>query len=483
MLEAFWNNDVVNYHPSPEQEAFHRALMVPGGKPDAPQPRLVVVGGGLQSGKSFSAGHHILGRWMFDDITWLVGRRYLDARKEYDYCRDAAVKLGAARQADCSYAADGPWEMKFINGHTVKTLSSDDTTRLASEAPASIFLCEPGRQTRDAFETCWERVIPKQGTLGVIGTFERAAGWYRSLWRECQGENEFSGVSLSLPSYANRRFYPQGQNDPGFLTEMKRAQADPVGWDRFQERFLGIPRVPHDMVFYEFSRPVHVSAHADYLPGVPVILAVDPGFNPSPACVLFIQVVQGQVRVFDELYLQKVLRRDLITLVEQHWAASAITDCIIDPYAGPQHGMGAESAEEDWRARLGPRGINVRLSERRRIEDRNGRVHDYLHRNELLQAPGLLISPRCRNTILEMEGWIDDDGNERGYRYRLRDDGSIASDTPLPQDDHACSALGYFLLDRFGFTDVKGSRLPAAQVTPAAAARRKIPSRSAYGGR
>lgn len=465
-LEIVWG--LVKYAPSPEQVEVHRALLVQGGTPELPQPRLLVVGGGLQSGKSYWIAQHILGRFMTDEITWLVGRRYKDCEKEYQYIRDAAVKCGIAKEKDCSYAVEGPWEMKFTNGHVVKTLSSDDVTRLASEAPDGIALCEPGRQTRDAYETCWERVVPKSGYLVANGTFERAAGWYRGLWRECQGENEFHGVSLSLPSYSNRRFYPQGERDPKFQAEMLRARNDPVGWDRFQERFLGIPRVPHDMVFYEFSRQVHVSARADYIPGVEVHLAIDPGFNPSPAAVLFIQIVQGQVRVFDEIYLTKVLRRDIITQVTQHYSFPSVVSAVIDPFGGSQHGMGAESAEEEWELRLAPRGVAVRLSERKTVEERITRVHDYLHRNEALQGPGVLFHPRVKNTVLEAEGWVDDEGNERGYRYRMRDDGTVVNDTPIPRDDHAMSALGYFLIDRFGYSDVRRTQLPPAKVhTPA----------------
>lgn len=452
-MKLLWGR--AKYTPHAEQEPIHAALSTPGGTPEIPAPRAVVVGGGIQAGKSVMSGNHILGRFMFDEITWLVGRRYKDCEKEYQYCRDAAVAAGYAKKEDCSYAVDGPWEMKFLNGHVLKTLSSDDTTRLASEAPDGIIMCEPGRQTREAFETCWERVVPKSGYLAVVGTFERSAGWYRSLWREFQGPNTYGGISMSLPSYSNRHFYPQGQNDPKFQAELTRAKNDPVGWDRFQERFLGIPRIPHDMVFYEFSRPLHVSSHAEYQPGVEVQIAIDPGFYPSAAVVLFIQVVQGQVRVFDEIYVHKVLRKDVITMVEQHFSFPYITRGVIDPYGGSQHGMGAESAEEEWQQRLAPRGIRVVQAPRRSVDDRIGRVHDYLHQNPLLGAAGLLFAPRVKQTVLEFEGWIDDEGHERGYRYPMTSDGRVTSDTPIPQDDHAVSCIGYFLIEQFGFTDIK----------------------------
>lgn len=457
------------YVPSPEQERVHRALFTD----TEAKPRLVIVGGGIQSGKSYLAGHHVLSRWVADEITWLVGNRYLDVKREYGYVRDNAVRLGFADQKHCSYSDEGPWSIEFRNGHTVKTLSSDDATRLASEAPDGIVMCEPGRQDREAFETCWERVVPKAGWLLLNGTFERAAGWYTALWRECQGPNEYDGVALSLPAYSNRTFYPGGERDPRFQEEERRAKADPAGWDRFQERFLGIPRVPHDLVFYEFTRAVHVHAErAEYVPGVPVYLAVDPGIQFA-SVVLFLQVIQGQVHCFDEIYVAQVLNRDIITMVEQHRAFGDVVKVVLDPYGGTQRAMGQESVWDTWRDRLGWRGITVTRPEGRpRIMDRIGRVHDFLHRNERIQAPGILFAPRCRYTILEMEGWVDDAGHERGYRYQVQEDGMITSETPMAKDDHAMSALGYFLLEHTGYHDRDqltgwgGRRPPVVVQTP-----------------
>lgn len=473
---------VLGYHPSPEQEAVHRALLQLGGSVSLPQPNLVVVGGGLQSGKSFGVAHHVLGRWLVDGLTWLVGRRYADAKREYGYIRDLAVANGFAEAKDCSYADEGPWEMRFGNGHIVKVLSSDDTTRLSSEAPDGIALCEPGRQTRDAFETAWERVVPQSGYLLLAGTFERASGWYRSLWRECQGPNEFNGVALSLPSYANRRFYPQGQQDPKFQAELLRAKNDPVGWDRFQERFLGIPRVPHDMVLREFVRGVHVRKDAEYTPDFDVILGVDPGYNPSAYAVIFCQVVQGQVRVFDELYMHETIGRDVITLVEQHWAFSSVKRVVVDPYGGAQHAMAQESPIETWTGRLASRGIAVMKSDRRSLADRDGRLHDYLHLNPVLGQPGIIIHPRAKNLIQELEGWVDDDGNERGYRFRVGSDGQIRSDTPLDRDNHAVSALGYLLIDQFRYSDAR-YLLPKPRVSLSALDRAYLARQRAYAGR
>ena len=175
--------------------------------------------------------------------------------------------------------------------------------------------------------------------LLLNGTFERAAGWYRALWREMQGPNEYAGHSLSLPSYANRRFYPKGMDDPGFQAEMRRVQNDPIKLARFQERFLGIPNVPHDMVFWEFVRNRHISPAAEYTPGFPVILAVDPGYDPSPAVVLFCQRIENQIRVFDEIYVTRVLRSAVINQVLQHWAFSHITDVVLDPYGDKRDGV------------------------------------------------------------------------------------------------------------------------------------------------
>lgn len=454
----------LGYTPSPEQAAVHRALLELSGTTDLPQPTLVVLGGGLQAGKSWFVAHHILGRYMLDEITWLVGRNYDDCVREYEYVRNIAVEHGIADRGQCSYAKDPPpggWEMRFSNGHLLRTISSDDATHLHAEAPDAIYLCEPGRQDYEAFLTAWDRVLPNQGTLALCGTFERAAGWYRSLWKECQGDNEFSGVSLSLPSYANRRYCPEGADTAWFVAERIRASQTLAGKARFDERFLGIPQIPHDMVFYDFSRPLHVRNSADFDSSSPVYLAVDPGIQFANV-VLFIQVINRQIRVFDEIYLSQVKNRDVINMVKQHYAFPNVEKVVFDPYGGTQRAMGQDSVIETWEENLS--GRNIYLSHPKDpkplIADRLNRVHDFLGHNFELNQPGLIYHPRAKNAILELEGWVDDEGIERGYRYRLTDRGEIASETPIPRDDHAASAIGYFIIEHLGYKDRERSKLP-----------------------
>lgn len=464
-MQVLWEG-IFHYTPWPEALPVHDYLSDPSDKVEPANlslPTLAVLAGGEQAGKTTTAASHVLGRWTVDKLVWLVGNRYEDCKAEYQYVRDAAVLAGAAKEKDCSYAADGPWAMTYTNGHIVKVLSSEDVTKLAREAPNGIVLCEPGRQTFEAFQYAWRRAVPRNAWMLIAGTFEGSTGasrWYPDLWRECQGDNPYGGRSFSLPSYANRSLYPKGASDPKFVDACKAIMAsNPMeGEEEIDERFRGIPRTQKGLVFSEFRRTVHVKDYAEFLPGVEVTLSVDPGYFPSAYSVGFWQNAGGQDRRFDEIYVHRMVSSEVLTLVENHASFPNVTHVVMDVAAGA-HAGAQDSAYETWLARLGPRGITI-SGQMIPIEERNNRIHDRLRINPLTNQPYTVIHPRCRMTAFEFE---------EGYRLRERRvSGLIGSDNPIDKDNHAVAEIGYYIVDRYGYADGPRRALPPARShTPA----------------
>lgn len=467
---------------SPEAEAVHRALLgeIRGkneeGQMVAHGP-LVVMAGGEQAGKSFCAGHHIAAAaaagptWTLgvksqtdtnqpEPVYWLVGNTYSDTRREFEYARNALVRTGLTRTGQYTNSKTGPWEIRLNNGALIRTIASEDTTNLAREAPEGIVVCEPGRQTEDAFWKAYLRSVPRRAWVLVAGTFETEAGphtaWLARLWRQLQvTPNAYHGTSLSLPSYANREMYPQGSLSPNYLAAVQTLRRTrPDDWeDVVAERFLGLPRRPSGMVFNTFSRERHVNARAEFLPGLPVHLAVDPGYAESAFAILFLQEFQGQIRQFDEFYLRGYVNSEAITVVLNH-PASAFLETVTIDQAAKVHAGSQPPAIEDWEREFGPRGVPV-LHQYMSVQDRNSRIRDRLLVNPTLQTPYLLIPPRCRNTIFEFE---------EGYRNKP------GTDTPIDRDNHAVAALGYYIVCRHGYSDqaLGGGRslLPGPTLTP-----------------
>ena len=452
-MELIWALN--GYKPSPEQRAVHEALLRPNNGIDpetgevGPLPSMAVLAGGEQSGKSFLGGMHCWGRWLVDPLIWLVGNRYEDAKREYEYVRDAAVAADLHKRA--SFAEDGPWELVYKTGQVVKVLASEDVTKLAREAPDGIIMCEPGRQSYESFRACWRRAVPRTAWMLVAGTFERDKGsvepWYPDLWNACQGENSYHASGLSLPSHANRSLYPRGEADPKFRAAIRTVRdtnkIDPD--DEIGERFYGIPRKHQGAVFSRnFSRQLHVRHEAEYLPGIDVSLAIDPGFANAFA-VLFIQVVSDQARVFDELYLHGIMGPDIISMVEQHRSFPDLNHIVID-VAAKSHHNAQGSAMEEWRNHFGSMGISV-VGRYVGVEDGLAATRRRLRVDPMTNQPLTIFHPRCVNTIWELE---------KGYRYHeRRGDGIIASEKPEDKNNHASKALAYWFMDRYGYADVK----------------------------
>ena len=449
---------LTGYVPSEHQRRVHEAALAvtTGVLPDTGEqgemPTVVVVAGGEQGGKTRSAVEHVHGLMDIDELTWLVGNRYEDCSQEYRGIRDVGVRVGLIREKEASYAEDGPWKLRFTNGHELEVLSSEDVTKVARRAPNGIVMCEPGRQTREAFESCYRRIGigDEPGWMLVCGTFEDAARWYPELYEEGLSDNPYKVTSLSIPTYSNLKRFPRGELDPRFrlLCDAIRKEHPVDGEDIIMERLYGVPRKKRGLVFWDFSRQIHVSNAARYIPGIEVSLAVDPGYGNAFA-VLFIQVVQGQVRIFDEIYMTRTRGGDIRSMIKNHESFPDLDHIVLD-VASTQHGNAQDSAFETWTADFGPRGISVDGRYVKLIEGIR-RVHDKLAMNVGVNppAPWLIVNPRCKMTIFECT---------EGYRYHVKTaTGEISSEEPIDEHNHAVKALGYWIVDRYGYSDVKHS--------------------------
>lgn len=473
-LEKMWA--LSGYAPWPESVPIHSALITPQVGPEGgSMPSLVVVGGGEQGGKSRSGAEHAFARWPNDRLIWLVGQRYEDCETEYQYLREAALKTPFHKKSSSGAHPDA-WELEYVNGHRVKVLSSEDVSKIAREAPDGIIMCEAGRQSYDAFRALWRRASQLSGWFLVSGTFENdPERWYADLWTQCQGDNPYRGKSFSLPTWANRLRFPEGRNDPKFR-ELVRSimETNPMeGAEEVAERFEGRPRQPKGMVFSEFRTNLHVRDFAEYQPGIPVLLFVDPGWFPSSYAVAFCQKVGRQLRQFDEIYVQHKTNREVIAMVKQHECFPDVSKVVLDR-ASKQHNNAQDSAFDAWVEELNDRGIVVTDAGYVKELDGRARLHDKLLLDPVNgNVPNYIVAPRCKMTIWEFQ---------RGYKLRQRNDGTYASDEPIDRHNHIIKALTYGVMVEFGTVEVRRA-LPEPQIESFGYERAFQARRRAYAGR
>ena len=435
----FWF-DEDEYKPSDPAIALHKELIRPRFDKDGnPVPVLVVLAGGEQAGKSWTGGYHIYAMHPWGKIFWIVGDRYEDTRNEFKYLTEAGIRAGAMEAKNCHMPVSTahPCSATFNNGAIVRTLSSADASTLAGQSPDGILMVEAGRQSYQAFRVLWTRAQHATAWFLVSGTFESTKGrWFPDLWRECQGDNEYLGRGLSLPSYSNPKLYPLGANDPKILSA-KRTLTE----EEFAERFMGVPRPTIGIVFPEFRRSTHVRLDAEYDPQFPVRLWVDPGYDHAYA-VLFVQIINDQVRIFKEIYVQGMINEQVISMVQNDALLGKIERVVIDiaanAHAGAQH-----PAMEEWRKAMGARHIPV-TSQLVKIETGIIRTKDKLHTDPMSNQPYMIFHPRVTSTIAEFE---------EGYRYPVKRDGIVGKWAPIDLNNDSCKAIAYGLVDAFGNSD------------------------------
>ena len=448
----FWL-DEVDYDPSPEAITVHEALLTPSfDSVGNPQPRLVVLAGGEQSGKSWTGAHHMFGYFMWGKTYWIVAERYEDSINEFKYLTEAAIKAGVMDPENVPVIGSAPRPLRaiFNNGAEVRTLSSGDATTLAGQSPDGILMVEAGRQSYQAFRTLWIRAHHTVGWLLVSGTFESYKGrWFPDLWRTCQGDNEYGGKSFSLPSYANKKLHPLGADDPT-ITAMRKTLSE----EEFAERILGVPRPSIGVVFPEFRRSTHVKSKADYDPNYPIRLWVDPGFYPSSYSVLWVQIINDQIRIFDEVYVNYLTNEDVASIVTQNPLFNKVERIVID-IAAEAHAGAQEPATATWRKMMAGRQVPI-VNKYVKVAHGIQRTHDKLRINPLTSEPWMVFHPRCEYSISEFED---------GYRFPIGKTGEMRGFlSPIDENNHSCKAAAYGIIDLYGLGEgTTVQRLPSTR--------------------
>ena len=421
--------------------------------------RFVQVTGGEQGGKSVIAAKMLLKRWIADMannpadgtgdgppiLYWLIGKAYSETEREFFYIADDLIKMGLPVKPP-KRIDPGTLEVKFPDERyprlKIETKSGQDISKMSKDAPHGIILCEAGQIELAIFERAQGRVAPRSGWLLLIGTMEESVGWFPSLAPQWA-----SGVdnrkSFRLPSYANTAWYPGGRNDPKIL-DLKRNQSD----DFYMERIEGIPVPPKGLVFPEFRADIHVQ-HCEQVKGEAIYIWEDPGYSGSYHAVEIANVIDGQVRIFDEIYVKGMITEEIVDIaMARDWWKGTVKYGVADIAARQHQAMPAVLQVWQEKANLHMHTAKVKINEG------TERMKSFLKMDPLTHGPKMIISPVCVGLISEFGAAPNpDDGQLRAYRWETDRSGQVVGLKPKDKNNDAIKATIYGLVDRFGVVD------------------------------
>ena len=349
--------------------------------------RFILVAGGEQAGKSMIASKFLLKKTFETEeagLYWLVAADYERTRAEFEYLVSDFAQLGILKKA--SKRVD-PGRIELADGTVIETKSAKDPRTLAMKAPNGIIGCEASQLDLESFYRLRGRCAPRKAWLFLAGTFESSLGWYPQMFQSWKyGVN--NEQSYSLPSWTNKHLYPEGKNDPEIL-RLKESSSD----DFFMERIVGVPSPPRGIVFPEFRPDIHVSENIEYVPDEPVHIWIDPGYAGAYA-LCAVQIINDQVRVFDEIYEQNLITEEIINIAQNRPWYKDLTYGVID-IAGYQH-QAMSAPAEVW---LDSTGLFLD-SEKININDGTERLKSTLKLTGKGE-PKLIISPKCKGLLSE----------------------------------------------------------------------------------
>jgi hypothetical protein len=415
--------------------------------------RFILVAGGEQAGKSLTASKYLFSRAFDVDgeaLYWLVAADYDRTRAEFDYLIDDFTRVFGARNVKATKIVnpgrivvgdpnDKNWRI------VIETKSSKDPTTLAMRSPHGILICEASQVDLETYNRLSTRVGSSRGWMMMTGTYESSLGWYPGLAKAWEIGTPTS-QSFKLPSPSNTYVYPGGVDDP----EILRMRQD-ISDEFFMERIMGEARPPAGLVFHEFRADLH-TADIHYIPNEPVHIWLDPGYDNESA-LLAVQIIDGTVHVFDEIYTRELVTSEVIHTARQRPWWQDVTYGTVDIAGRQHHAMPA--VVEVWLEEA-----NLRLTSNKvGINEGIERLRTFLRPNPLTHRSGVLISPYCKGLLSELGGCLHPMTNQMAvYSWSTDNDGNTVGDTPRDRHNHSIKALIYGLVGWFGHVTVSSGR-------------------------
>ena len=371
-------------------------------------------------------------------LVWVMGADFEDARMAIDsYIVPWLEQLGIYDYGRSSLPThkDQQAVVNTKTGNTYKAISAYDPLKIGREQPDRIQGEEISRWEKEVWDRSFGRLARKYETAQGFfsGSFESSLGWFPEIWKQGQSPNLQDIVSYSLPSWANIAIYPGGRDDPAIIS-LENQSPTP---ERFLERYGGKPAQPTDAVLPEFRVMLHVET-LELDPSKPVYVFIDPG--DYVYCVLFVQFVDDEVRVLNEVYVHNYSHEQVVQAVQLAPEWKYVRGGVMDVAGKQQSAGGFGSPVDHWRKDT---GLSLKTNYMK-VEQTIERLRSVLAINPATMKPRLRIDPKCRGLI--SEGGGGPSPVRGGGLWRMR------GMTPRAENDHAWKSLAYGIRAIYGTT-------------------------------
>jgi len=449
----------------PEQRAILAAATSDDPKKNK---RFIGFTGGEGSGKSKILSEIFIGKWP-DDLAsnptygdgvgppllyWLVGEDYTQVTEEFNYIKtdlmDLGIPVNSTDRVDPGYI-----EFKHPKERQprlrIETKSARDPAHLTRQRPHGIMQCEPGLSGITVYERCNGRVGGVRGWYAMGGTLEGSVGWFPQLlqaWAPGYGDSQ----SFELPSWTNTYYYPGGRQDPEIL-RLERESSD----EYFMERIAGKITPPKGLVISEFRADLHIR-DVQFDPDYDVYMCEDPGYGAQSAhSLICYQVINHQLRVFDEIYERGLVTQEIIRIAQRRSWWKAKKQLVADPHYKDQH-HATHSVSEIWALEV---GIYPEKNERVRVGPGIERLKTYFKPDPLSGEPGIVFAPHLQGVLSELGAALDPFDNKSYHPWKWKEDrtGQIVGLEPIDEFNHSLKALSYSIVHNFGYARAEENRI------------------------
>jgi hypothetical protein len=178
----------------------------------------------------------------------------------------------------------------------------------------------------------------------------------------------------------------------------------------------------------------------------------DPGYGSDSAHAIHaVQIIDGQIRVFDEIYERNLITEDIIDICKgKNWWKD-VKWLVSDPsYKDQHHSM--NSVGEQWLKSTGLFATGRKV----RINEGTERLKGFLKPDSINGVPKIVYSPKCTGVLSEFGAAPNPfDGQTRAYRWKTDREGNIVGNIPEDKWNHAVKADIYGIVDNYGYGHVR----------------------------
>jgi hypothetical protein len=399
---------VIGYEPHPGQRKIHDS-----------ESRFRVVSAASRFGKSHCTAMEVCTyAHLHNKMIWIAAPTYELSEKVFRLVWRTMIE---ERKYETIFKSYRDRKIKFAWGTEIHGKSCQNPESLLGEGVDFLVIDEASRIRKDHWnEYLRMRLIDKSGYALIISSPKGSSGWFPNLYRRGQDELYEQWWSVSCALAENPRI-------PREEIELLKATLPKESYD---QEVMG-KFVPYGgLVYKEWDAERLVTKALDFIPSVPIILAVDFGTR-NPCAALFCQKIGEKLfNVFDEYYVKGRITID---------HAIAVRTKLYEYMAKSKH-QTVDMYHD-------PSGLDQSLTFKKIIPElvTIPAVNDIVPGVNTVSSfikpvesgrPKVLIHDRCQNLVWELGL----------YHYpKTTTIGRADSEIPVDVDNHAIDALRYML--------------------------------------